>query len=107
MRNRANRSKAGLVRGAALRAWNAGVDGIYTYNIFYFFRSTHPIWNELGDPTALAGKDKLYVVNSLRTHMIDGFLPRAQKRYRTLPILNQRPHEDPGRRDKKRLADGG
>ncbi|MGB0579252.1 MAG: hypothetical protein ACPGVU_06070, partial [Limisphaerales bacterium] len=50
------RYTAEAFRARALRAWNAGVNGIYTYNIFYFFRTEHPIWNELGDPNALAGR---------------------------------------------------
>jgi len=84
------RYTAEAFRARALRAWSSGADGIYTYNIFYFFRPTHPIWSEMGDPATLAKKDKLYVANTLRTDMIDGFLPEAEKRYRKLPILHHR-----------------
>ena len=34
--------------------------------------------------------DKLYLVNTLRTDMIDGFLPGAEMRYRKLPVFHQR-----------------
>lgn len=84
------RYTAEAFRARALRAWSSGVDGIYTYNIFYFFRPAHPIWSEMGDPAILAKRNKLYVVNTLRTDMIDGFLPGAEGRYRKLPILHQR-----------------
>ncbi|MBC8868752.1 MAG: hypothetical protein H8E44_05015 [Planctomycetes bacterium] len=84
------RYTAEAFRARALRAWSSGADGIYTYNIFYFFRPTHPIWSEMGDPATLAKKDKVYFVNTLRTDMIDGFLPGAEKRYRKLPILHHR-----------------
>ncbi|MBG86998.1 MAG: hypothetical protein CMO80_08890 [Verrucomicrobiales bacterium] len=95
-------------RARALRAWNGEVDGIYTYNQFYFFRPAHPIWTELGDPTRLVGKDKLYVVNSLRTDMINGFLPGAENRYRKLPNLESaESDEDPVWCHEKDLSDRG
>ena len=44
-------------RGAAANLFNAGADGIYTFNGFF---ADHQIWHEIGDPETLAGKDKLF-----------------------------------------------
>lgn len=41
-----------LWRGEALDAWAAGVDGIYTFNLF---DPRHPLFRELGDPAVLKG----------------------------------------------------
>ncbi len=41
-----------LWRGEALDAWAAGVDGIYTFNLF---DPRHRLFRELGDPAALKG----------------------------------------------------
>ena len=46
-----------LWRGAALRAWKAGVSGIYTFNRF---NPNDPIFRELGDPQLLETKDRTY-----------------------------------------------
>lgn len=46
-----------LWRGAALRAWKAGVDGIYTFNRF---NPKDPIFRELGDPKLLETKEHSY-----------------------------------------------
>ena len=47
---------------AATNAWNAGVDGIYTFNNF---TPTLPMWHVVGDPAALAKMDKVYAVDNL------------------------------------------
>jgi hypothetical protein len=44
-------------RGEALRAWQAGVSGIYTFNRF---NPKEPIFRELGDPKLLAKKERTY-----------------------------------------------
>lgn len=46
-----------LWRGAALHAWQAGVDGIYTFNRF---NPRDPIFRELGDPELLKAKERTY-----------------------------------------------
>lgn len=48
--------------GAAVNAWNAGVDGIYTFNNF---NPGLPMWHVIGDPAALAKLDKVYAVDNL------------------------------------------
>jgi len=56
-------------RGAASNIWQAGADGITTFNLFpdrwgpnaaKFSRS---VWKEISDPNALVGKDKLYCID--------------------------------------------
>ena len=52
--------KLRLWRGAALRAWKAGVSGIYTFNRF----DPHDrIFRELGDPQKLKGLERKYKYN--------------------------------------------
>lgn len=47
-------------RGEAYRAWQAGVNGIYTFNRF---NPTDPIFRELGDPAVLEGLERAYEFN--------------------------------------------
>ncbi len=47
-------------RGEALRAWEAGVGGIYTFNRF---NPNDPIFREIGDPGILRGLDRVYEYN--------------------------------------------
>ena len=47
-------------RGEALRAWQAGVNGIYTFNRF---NPKDPIFRELGDPKLLETKKRTYKFN--------------------------------------------
>ncbi len=47
-------------RGAAMNAWSAGADGLYTFNIWH---PDHPIFREIGDPKAIASLDKIYGVD--------------------------------------------
>lgn len=44
-------------RARAANAWQAGVDGIYMFNLFNPHRR---VWSELGDPDTLTRLDKLY-----------------------------------------------
>ena len=47
-------------RGAAMSAWTAGVDGLYTFNLF---DPDHQILREMGDPNTIARLDKIYGVD--------------------------------------------
>ena len=47
-------------RGAAMNLFNAGADGIYTFNAFF---SNHDMWQDIGDPKTMAGKDKIFGVD--------------------------------------------
>ena len=75
------RSELGL-RGRALNAWKAGVDGIYTFN---FFDPASRLWRELGDPDVLAKLDKDYFA-SFRGVGAPAGVPHES--YITLPTLN-------------------
>jgi hypothetical protein len=44
-------------RGAALGAWGAGADGIYTFNVW---EPRHRLFREVGDPGALTELDAVY-----------------------------------------------
>jgi hypothetical protein len=50
-------------RARAMEAWQAGVDGIYLFNLFDPQRAE---WKELGDPKTLAGLDKIHFVSVRR-----------------------------------------
>ena len=55
------RSNAEGYRARALEAWNAGVNGIYIFNLF---EPEAPMWHELGDPVLLRTLDRTYYVVS-------------------------------------------
>lgn len=69
-------------RARAARAWAAGADGIYLFNLF---DPRHAVWRELGDPAALRSMDKLYFVTvrngDPQRYLADG------RTYRHVPIL--------------------
>jgi hypothetical protein len=69
-------------RARALRAWTAGVDGIYMFN---YFNPRAPLWREIGDPSALARGNRRYFI-TVRDGNPDRYLAGG-KRFRTLPIL--------------------
>ncbi len=50
----------GAWRGAATNLFDAGADGIYTFNGFF---AGPEIWDEIGDPVTMAGKDKVFGVD--------------------------------------------
>lgn len=61
-------------RGRALSAWKAGVDGVYTFNLF---DPNSPVFREIGDPSHLAKQEKVYTtgarsVKSAKSWISDG-----------------------------------
>ncbi len=56
---------------AAMNAWHAGVDGIYTFNLF----PTEPNvrYQHLGSPETLKGLDKLYAIDPIEPKNLWGF----------------------------------
>ncbi len=57
--------------GAAMNAWQAGVDGIYTFNLF----PTEPVeqYNRIGSPDTLKGLDKIYAIDPIEPRDFWGF----------------------------------
>lgn len=53
----AGRASDESYRARAMTAWDAGMDGIYIFNLFDPHRT---IWTELGDPSVLKSLDKIY-----------------------------------------------
>ena len=98
----------GAWRAAAANAWQAGADGIMTFNLFPSLPGTdttrvvRQIWSEIADPALLAGADKLYCIENLdysRTldHMMRSVpwedrlpadLPRGNTCERVLPVAD-------------------
>jgi len=70
-------------RGRALRAWTAGVNGIYMFN---YFNPRAALWREVGDPDALTRMNKQYFV-TVRDGNPDSYLTEG-KQFRTLDILD-------------------
>jgi hypothetical protein len=68
-------------RGAAANMWQAGVDGIVTFNIFP--TSPEPRFADLGSPETLAGKDKLFVIDPIR--ILEGDLVQGIEQSQALP----------------------
>jgi hypothetical protein len=56
---------------AAMNAWNSGVDGIYTFNLF----PTEPDerLSRLGSPDTLKGLDKIYAIDAIEPRDFWGF----------------------------------
>lgn len=69
-------------RARAMRAWSAGADGIYLFNMF---DPRAALWRELGDPVTLRSKDKLYFVTP-RNGDPERYLADGRK-HRNVPIL--------------------
>ena len=68
-------------RGAAANMFQAGVDGIVTFNIFP--TSTEPRFTDLGSPETLAGNDKLFVIDPIR--ILEGDLVQGIEQSQALP----------------------
>lgn len=69
-------------RARAAAAWAAGVDGIYLFNCF---DPRSALWRELGDPTELKTKDKLYFL-SPRNGPPNAYL-KDGVRFRQVPVV--------------------
>ena len=50
-----------MIRAAAYRYWNKGVDGIYFFN--HFVPDEYGVLNEVGEPTGLTDLDKVYQID--------------------------------------------
>ena len=66
----------------AMRAWAAGVDGIYMFN---FFNPNSSLWRELGEPEGLQDRDKLYFL-TVRNGSPDSYLAGGRE-YLNVPVL--------------------
>ena len=75
------RSSIEAYRARAARAWSAGVDGIYVFNLF---DPKNPVWRELGDASGLKRTDKDYFVSVLGRGSVD--VPHDK--FQNLPTLN-------------------
>lgn len=70
-------------RGAAANAWHAGADGIVSFNVFPQLPGTdqtrwaREVWQNMGDPDALVGKDKLYCIENLDFSRTSGYMMRS------------------------------
>lgn len=82
MRGRENRySTPEAWRGAASNMWRAGVDGIYTFNIFP--TGPEPLFQQMGSPETLAGLDKLFAIDNVR--VLEGDLVQGIVQAQMLP----------------------
>jgi hypothetical protein len=68
-------------RGAAANMWQAGVDGVVTFNLFP--TSPEPRFADIGSPETLAGKDKLFVIDPIR--ILEGDLVQGIEQSQALP----------------------
>ncbi len=69
-------------RGRAMRAWQAGVHGVYLFN---FFDPAGAMLSEIGEPDKLRTLDKIYYA-TIRNRNPNGYLAGG-KRFQTIPIL--------------------
>jgi hypothetical protein len=78
------RSAPECYRGRALRAWDAGGDGLYLFNIFL---PNMPFLKELGDPKVLRGMGRVYYGSEMPTWHARVSHARGLD-FRTLPLLS-------------------
>lgn len=57
--------------GAAMNAWQAGADGIYTFNLFPVEPDER--YNRMGSPETLKGLDKIYAIDCIEPRDFWGF----------------------------------
>ena len=69
-------------RGAASNMWRAGVNGIMAFNLFPKERDAR--FGDLGSPTTLTGKDKLFVIDPKR--ILEGDLVQGIEQSQALPL---------------------
>jgi hypothetical protein len=99
-------------RAAAANAWQAGADGIVTFNLYPKLPGTKPtnharaVWTDISDPQTLASQDKLYCIENLdhsRTHgpmirsvpwgdRLPAVVERGKTTWRNLPVADNLPH---------------
>ena len=84
---RALRESLECCRGRAMNAYRAGAAGVELFNLF---DPHHPALRELGDPAALATRDKVYFASVSGLGGAHWRVPNPQ-RYRQLPILSPEP----------------
>lgn len=71
------------LRGRALNAWQEGVAGLYTFNLF----DPHSaFWREGGDPAILEQRDRIFFASVRSEGGASWRIPQAH-RHRTLPLL--------------------
>ena len=79
-------------RATAANAWNAGADGIMTFNLFPQLpgsdatKNARAAWTEMCDPQALVGKDKLYCIENLDHARTLGYMLRSVPWEGRLPV---------------------
>ena len=73
--------------GAAVNAWNAGADGIYTFNQFNPHLS---IWHILGDPQKMAAMDKVYAADWRNCRTWEHVVPQEGRLPVSLPNGEER-----------------
>lgn len=81
---RFKRASVEAYRGRAAKAWAAGADGLYVFNLYDINRES-PLWRELGDPAALAHTRKLYFVTDVDGN--PGSWLAEGARHQTIPII--------------------
>jgi len=69
---RGGQSSVAAWRGAAMNIWQAGADGVYTFNFFPGQRDQR--LSELGSPDTLKGLDKIYGIDQIVPETFEGDL---------------------------------
>jgi len=85
------------IRAQAMVMWDAGADGVYTFN-HASYDYHNPPWPKLGDPTMLEGMDKVYCSGVRGINRINWWLAGGE-RFLNLPALSpERPRSlEPGK----------
>lgn len=83
------RNETEALRGRALRAREAGGDGIYLFNQHHYFDPDESIWSELGDTETLRDLQRFHYVIGRDPHAAEGYLGDSMQ-YLHTPHLSPR-----------------
>jgi len=89
MKQRGPRRSNACYRGRALNAWDAGMDGIYMFN---FFNPKQPLWDQLGDPSLLRKKTKVFTTGArgVTKNYLDQWLVNGERFLSRDPVSPER-----------------
>jgi hypothetical protein len=84
------RKSAACYRGRAMNAWAAGVDGVYTFNLF---DPKSSLWREIGDPKTIRPLERMYCTGARGTRVINRWMVNGERFLKRDPVSPERTRE--------------
>ena len=89
------RKSLACYRGRAMNVWASGADGIYMFN---YTDPKSPLWREMGDPSVLAAKERLYCTGARGVGVIKRWFVGGEQFLHRSPVSPERPRRlEPGK----------